>query len=71
MEVQIRGVHYTISNTLMENIEKKITRLDYVKDHIVHFYFTIVKDSKDYKIEADIIPFLNAIYFFVFVSFAK
>jgi len=54
MEVQIRGVHYSISSTLRENIEKKLARLDYVKDHIVHFYFTIVKDSKDYKIEADI-----------------
>ena len=54
MEVQIKGVHYSISDTLRENIEKKLARLDYVKDHIVHFYFTIVKDSKDYKVEADI-----------------
>ncbi len=54
MEVQIKGVHYNISGTLRENIEKKLSRLDNVKDNIVHFYFTIVKDSKDYKIEADI-----------------
>lgn len=54
MEVQIKGVHYSISNTLEAYIEKKITRLDYAKDHIVHFNFTIVKDSKDYKVEADI-----------------
>ncbi|OQY39343.1 MAG: hypothetical protein B6229_04065 [Spirochaetaceae bacterium 4572_7] len=47
MEVQIKGVHYSISDTLRENIEKKLSRLDYVKDHIVHFYFTIVKDSKE------------------------
>ncbi len=54
MEVQIKGVHYSISDTLRENIENKLSRLDNIKDNIVHFNFTIVKDSKDYKLESDI-----------------
>ena len=54
MNVDIRGVHYDISDNTREHVEKKLKRLSYAEDLIVDLLFTISHDKNGYVIEATI-----------------
>ncbi len=52
MNVDIRGVHYDISDNTKEHVEKKLKRLGYADEHIVDLLITIAHDKNGYVIEA-------------------
>jgi len=54
MDVNVKGVHYHVSDTTKEFIDKKLVRLDYVKEMIVDLPLTIIKEKKGYRVECDI-----------------
>jgi putative sigma-54 modulation protein len=54
MNVEIKGVHYNISDEEKEVIEKKLHRIEFIKDKIVDIIFCIVKEKKDFKLEVSI-----------------
>ena len=54
MNVEIRGVHYEVSDNTKEHVEKKLKRLGFAEDLIVDLIFTISHDKNGYIIEASI-----------------
>jgi putative sigma-54 modulation protein len=54
MNLEIRGVHYNISDTTREFIEKKLERIDYAKQYIVDLSILIVKEPEGYKVEGKV-----------------
>ena len=51
MNVDIRGVHYDISDNTREHVEKKMKRLDYADGLVVDLLMTITHDKNGYVIE--------------------
>ncbi|MDA3832316.1 MAG: HPF/RaiA family ribosome-associated protein [Spirochaetales bacterium] len=49
MNLEIRGVHYNISDTTQEFIEKKLERIDFAKDYIVDLSVLIIKEPEGLK----------------------
>ncbi len=54
MNVDIRGVHYEISDNTKEHLEKKLKRLNYADDLLVDLLFTISHDKNGYVIESTV-----------------
>ncbi len=54
MNLEIKGVHYDVSDTTREFLEKKLHRIDFAKDYIVDLLFTITREKPGYKAEANI-----------------
>lgn len=51
MNLEIRGVHYHISEATHDFIEKKLHRLDFAKEYIVDLTITVTKESHGYKVD--------------------
>ncbi|MGM0431084.1 MAG: ribosome hibernation-promoting factor, HPF/YfiA family [Spirochaetota bacterium] len=54
MNLDIRGVHYNISDTTQAFLEKKLERIDFAKDYIVDLSILIVKEPEGYKVEGKV-----------------
>jgi putative sigma-54 modulation protein len=54
MNVDIRGVHYDISENTRDHVEKKLKRLEYAEDLIVDLLMTITHDKNGYVIEVNL-----------------
>lgn len=54
MNVDIRGVHYDISDNTREHVEKKLKRLGYADEIVVDLLLTIAHDKNGYVIEATV-----------------
>ena len=54
MHTEIRGVHIDVSESMKEYIDKKLQKLDFVKDLIIDLLFTISKEKKGFKLEVTI-----------------
>lgn len=54
MNVDIRGVHYDISDNTREHVDKKLKRLSYAEEHVVDLLITITHDKNGYVIEATV-----------------
>lgn len=55
MTVNVKGVHYNVSETTNEYIEKKLEKLEFVEDLIVDLHIIITKESKGfYTVESNI-----------------
>ena len=54
MNVDIRGVHYDISDNTREHIEKKLKRLGYAEGLVVDLLLTLAHDKNGYHIEATV-----------------
>ena len=55
MTVNVKGVHYNVSDNTNEYIDKKLEKLEFVDDIIVNFHITITKESKGFfKVESNI-----------------
>lgn len=54
MHLDIKGVHYHVSDNTREFIEKKLQKLDFAKDYIMNLHFTITKDSNGFCVEANV-----------------
>ncbi len=54
MNVDIKGVHYDISDNTREHIEKKLKRLEYAEENIIDLLLTLTHDKNGYDIEATV-----------------
>ena len=54
MNVDIKGVHYDVSDNTREHVEKKLKRLEYAEDLIVDLLLTLAHDKNGYVIEATV-----------------
>ena len=52
MKVDIQGIHLEVNDRTRGYIEKKLSRLDYAKDHIMDLLIRLIKEGKGYKCEA-------------------
>ena len=54
MNVDVKGVHMDISESMHEYLNKKLKRLEYAEGLIVDLLFTLSQDAKAYKAEVNI-----------------
>ena len=54
MNIEIRGVHYDISEEEKQAIAKKLHRIDFIKEKIIDIIFTIIKEKKEFELEVSI-----------------
>ena len=54
MNLEIRGVHYDVSDRTVEHIEKKVKKLEFAGDMIVDLLFKLERDKTGYIINVDI-----------------
>lgn len=54
MTLNLKGVHYNISDRTKEFIEDKISHLDPFKDLIVNLDVTITKEKNEYRVESNV-----------------
>jgi len=54
MHLEIKGVHYDVSETTKDYFDKKIERFAFARDYIIDLLFTITREKNAYKIEANI-----------------
>ena len=54
MHVDIKGVHYHVSDNTREFIDKKMQKLDFAKDYIMNLHFTITKGTKGFTTEVNV-----------------
>lgn len=50
MTVDIKGVHYDVSDKTKEYIDKKLRRLKYVEELVVDLHLTLSREKKGYYI---------------------
>jgi putative sigma-54 modulation protein len=53
MTVDVRSVHFDLSETSRAYLDTKLERIEYAKDMIVDLIFVLTKD-KDFKLEATV-----------------
>ena len=53
MHFELKGVHYHVSENTTDYIEKKMHRLDPVKDKLETLHLTITKENNQFKVEAN------------------
>ncbi len=51
MNIDVRSVHFDLSEESKQYLATKIERIGYAKDMIVDLLFVFTKDSKSYKLE--------------------
>jgi len=54
MNVDVRSVHFDLSDKSRAYLDGKLERIGYAKDMIVDLLFVFTKDSKDFKCEATV-----------------
>lgn len=53
-QIEIQGVHYTVSDTTIQFIEEKLSKIEYMKKTITFGTIRIIRDNDQYTLEADI-----------------
>jgi putative sigma-54 modulation protein len=53
MHFELKGVHYHVSDNTTDYIEKKMLRLESVKDKMETLHLTITKEKNQFKVEAN------------------
>lgn len=54
MNMEIKGVHYDVSDTTKEFINRKLEKIMFAKDYIVDLPITVTKEKPGYTVEATI-----------------
>ena len=54
MNIDVKGVHYQITDGTKEYLDKKLKRLNFAGDLVVDLLLTIKRDKNGYKVEANI-----------------
>lgn len=54
MKLDIKGVHYEITDVTREFIDQKLEKLRYASDMIVDLMLVLEKETKDWKAEAKV-----------------
>ena len=53
MEVEIKGIHFPISDDTKEYVDKKLQKLERHQDEIVNMVVSITRDKSVFKVEAN------------------
>ena len=53
MDIEVKGVHFEVSDHTRDVIDKKLLRLGFAKDLIVDQLFTLTKTKNGYKVESN------------------
>ena len=51
MNIDVRSVHFDLSEQSREYLNTKISRIDYAKDMIVDLLFVFTKDARRFRLE--------------------
>jgi putative sigma-54 modulation protein len=51
MNVEIKGIHVTVTKSIQDYLDAKMPRLDFVKDNIVDFMLNIGREKSLYKLD--------------------
>ncbi len=54
MNLEIKGIHYELSERTVEQIEKKVKKIEFAKDMIVDLFFKIEREKSEYIIDVNI-----------------
>jgi putative sigma-54 modulation protein len=54
MNLELKGVHLEIQDSVREYIDKKLARIEFARDSIVDLLFTVTQERSAYKVEANI-----------------
>ncbi len=54
MHLDIKGVHYHVSDNTREFIDRKIEKLMFAKDYIMNLHITITKDSNGFTTDVNV-----------------
>ncbi|MEN6363866.1 MAG: ribosome-associated translation inhibitor RaiA [Rectinema sp.] len=54
MNVDVRSVHFDLSEKSRAYLDEKLERIGYAKDMIVDLLFVFTRDSKDFKCEVTV-----------------
>ncbi|MFA6366616.1 MAG: ribosome-associated translation inhibitor RaiA [Candidatus Hydrogenedentales bacterium] len=54
MNIDVRSVHFDLSEESRQYLATRAERIGYAKDMIVDLLFVITKDSKNYKLEVTV-----------------
>mgnify|MGYP000117920253 CR=1 FL=1 len=55
MNLEIRGIHYNVTDTTKEFFDKKLARIDFAKEYIVDLQINVHKEPhQSYKIEGKV-----------------
>ena len=54
MNIDVRSVHFDLSEKSKAYLDTKLERIGYAKDMIVDLLFVFTKDSKDFKCEVTV-----------------
>ena len=52
MNMEIKGVHFNVRDEYKELINKKMHKIDFVKDHLTDFKITVTQDHKELVFDA-------------------
>ena len=52
MELEIKGVHFTVHDETREFITDKLAKLEFAADYVVDLQFTLTKENPVYLAEA-------------------
>lgn len=53
MNLEVKGIHYEVSDHVRELVDKKLLRIDFANDFIIDQLFTITKTKNGYKVESN------------------
>ena len=51
MELEIKGVHFTVHDETRELIAAKLEKLDFASDYIVDLQFTLTRENSEFLVE--------------------
>lgn len=54
MNVDVKAVHYNLSDNTREFINKKVEKLEYLDELIIDFALTVTKQKNDYRVDAHV-----------------
>ncbi|MBN1836014.1 MAG: ribosome-associated translation inhibitor RaiA [Spirochaetales bacterium] len=54
MNTEIKGVHVEITDTIRDYVDKKMHRLDFVREHLVDLLFSFSQEKSQFKLEANL-----------------
>lgn len=54
MRIEIKGVHYDITDVTRSFLQEKIGKIDYASDQIVDLLITLTKSKKDWTAEVNV-----------------
>jgi putative sigma-54 modulation protein len=54
MNLEIKGVHLEIQDSVHEYVDKKLARIEFARDSIVDLILTFTQERSEYKLEANI-----------------